>query len=560
MKTAKLVIIRLLIVILTAFFVVQINTVKVIAEDTSNVQFERSITGATGYTFCQTNLLKTPQKNSDVIITIDAGEAFTILDEIGTYWIIQYYDAIGFVEYKNCLINLPDIMPSIEYNISNAEYSVYRCNNEDIPELTGMQLYYIGKPYNKRLGKNEFVAPIAYSTAKYIAKAQYLANEKGYSLKIYDTYRPHEVTDLASRKLSRFYNDNTEIQKVINTYTENGKSYSWGQGWFLASGVSTHNTGAALDVTLVNLETGEEAEMPSPMHELSTLSVKYPSGSSKTYAVGMTEEAILLDEIFKEAGMSGLASEWWHFQDNATYARLKTLNNGDFQVNDVVSMKELDATFILIDYIHKNKITNINYELYQSYIPESPETKPLMVVIPGMGGGFDGSYTITGLYQYIQDKSLAPDCTIVFFYRPGYNAKIDKDLVKGVIDSMPHTDLYYCGFSLGAWDFHKYLSTGDYKKAILIDGYDTNFTSETTLEDVIVVQSYENHCDEYEMALYSMWEQNNNLDYLVIDLTEQRAHVECAWWLFAPTDEEYYKYKSVDFKYPVYDIMSKLGV
>ena len=74
MKTAKLVIIRLLIVILTAFFVVQINTVKVIAEDTSNVQFERSITGATGYTFCQTNLLKTPQKNSDVLITIDAGD------------------------------------------------------------------------------------------------------------------------------------------------------------------------------------------------------------------------------------------------------------------------------------------------------------------------------------------------------------------------------------------------------------------------------------------------------------------------------------------------------
>ena len=83
--------------------------------------------------------------------------------------------------------------------------------------------------------------------------------------------------------------------------------------------------------------------------------------------------------------------------------------------------------------------------------------------------------------------------------------RIDKDLVKGVIDSMPHTDLYYCGFSLGAWDFHKYVSTGDYKKAILIDGYDTNFASETSLEDVIVVQSYENHCDEYEMALYSMW-------------------------------------------------------
>lgn len=47
-----------------------------------------------------------------------------------------------------------------------------------------------------------------YSTAKKVAKAQYIAHSFNYSLMIYDTYRPKTVTALVAEKLSELYNTN----------------------------------------------------------------------------------------------------------------------------------------------------------------------------------------------------------------------------------------------------------------------------------------------------------------------------------------------------------------
>ena len=526
---------------------------KVYASEDENY-FEKSIVGATGWSTCSQNAKEQPNANSKNLFTVEPGNAFCILSEVGNYWCIKYGQDIGFIEHKWCFINLPDVIPSIEYNITNAYSSIYRSSLQDIPELTGEQLYDLGKTYNPRLGYDEFAVPMLYSTSKIVAKAQYIAHSFNYSLMICDAYRPKSVTTLAAEKLSVLYNSNEEVKKNINTLVDDEKSYGWGQSWFLAQGTSTHNTGAALDVTLVDIETREEIPMQSPMHELSTFSCKYTSGSSKTFVSTMTEDAINLDLIFTEAGMTGLASEWWHFQDNAGYSRILGKTGGcTFQIEGIASEKEYMAYYYLSHALDKNIEVCKGYRIYR---PNEAESKPLMVFIPGMGGGIDGSYNITGLYQYIQDGTVVPDCTVVFFYRDGYNGKIKSSYVKEVVDSLPHTDLYYCGFSLGAWDFHKYLDVGDFKKAILIDGFDLEFDTETSLEEVYVVQSYEHYVDQYNQTLYGMYENNPDLDYQVIDLTDNRAHVECGWWLFAPTDAEYFKYKDVDFDYPVFDIMS----
>lgn len=538
--------------IIIMLIVVGIFNVKVYAEESENY-FEKSIIGATGWSTCDQSAKEQPNANSKTVFTVSAGNAFCILSEVGNYWCVQYGHDVGFIEHKWCFINLPDVIPSIEYNITNAYSSIYRSSLQDIPELTGEQLYDLGKVYNSRLGYEEFAVPMLYSTSKKVAKAQYIAHSFNYSLMICDSYRPKSVTILAAEKLGILYNTNAEVKQNINTLIDNGKSYGWGQSWFLAQGTSTHNTGAALDVTLVDIETREEIAMQSPMHELSTLSCKYTSGSSNEFVSTMTEDAINLDLIFTEAGMTGLASEWWHFQDNSGYSRILGKTGGcTFQIQDIASVKESTA------YYYLSQAFDHTYKNYRVYVPEDPANKPLMIFIPGMGGGIDGSYNITGLYQYIQDGSVEPDCTVVFFYRDGYNGKIKSSYVKEVVDSLPHTDLYYCGFSLGAWDFHKYLNVGDFKKALLIDGYDLDFMSETSLEEVYVVQSYEHYVDQYNETLYSMYEANSDFEYQVIDLTDTRAHVECGWWLFAPNDEEYFKYKKTDFSYPVFDIMSKI--
>lgn len=517
--------------------------INVNAEESTNY-FELSIVGSTGWTTIKTDIKSKPDCMSSTILTIDEGQAFCVLQEINNYWLIKYNNTIGFIDNTYCFINLPDVCPSIYYDITNSYKSIYKTSYINIPELTGYQLYELDKTYNNKLGYDEFAVPILYSTAKLIAQAQYIANDNGYSLKIYDSYRPNKVTLYASNKLSNMYNSDESIRPNID---------SWGSNWFLASGISTHNTGSAIDVTLVDLSTGEEVTMQTPMHELSSLSCKYESPFSKNYNSAMTEESILMDEIFTSVGLTGLASEWWHFQDNIRYQDMISHSYVcNFQITEVVSLPIYTAYYYISQMYNSSSSVN---ETYRIYTPENPETKPLMIFIPGMGGGVNESYNITGLYQYIQDGTVKPDCTIVFFYRDKYNGKIKSSYVKSVIDSLPHTDLYYCGFSLGAWDFHKYLNVGDFTKAILIDGYDTTFDTETSLEEIYVVQSYEHYVDEYNKVLTEMYNNNSNLKYEVIDLTNNPAHVECGWWLFAPTNEEYFKYKSVDFEYPVFNIM-----
>ena len=104
--------------------------------------------------------------------------------------------------------------------------------------------------------------------------------------------------------------------------------------------MSTHLIGCAMDVTLAKVRRvryrlsggyryAEVAEyevcvMPTPIHELSAAAVsleKPVSSSSPTAwrevepAPTMTEDALRLKRYWTQAGLSPLASEWWHFND-----------------------------------------------------------------------------------------------------------------------------------------------------------------------------------------------------------------------------------------------------
>jgi hypothetical protein len=75
---------------------------------------------------------------------------------------------------------------------------------------------------------------------------------------------------------------------------------------FLAGGYSQHNRGVALDLTLVKLSDGKEVEMQTPIHDLSWYS---ELDQNNKYSRA-------LYNIMTRNGFGGLASEWWHFQDN----------------------------------------------------------------------------------------------------------------------------------------------------------------------------------------------------------------------------------------------------
>ena len=243
------------------------------------------------------------------------------------------------------MINLPDIEPSIIYNITNADRSIYKSSGFKLPNVTDSKLYKSGKVYNNRIGRYEFIVPVSYGTAKKISKAEEFAKKDGYTLKIYDAYRPKGVTDKIYNSLSKLYNSNNVVKYNVDiSVGKSGRKYYWGPGWFLAQSISTHNTGSAIDVTLANIKTGVELKMPTTMHELSTRAIKYYSpGVNRVpanYSKEMNANAKRLDMYCTKAGLTTLSSEWWHFEDKNSHNMIYNYLRGGckFHPTSIVSL------------------------------------------------------------------------------------------------------------------------------------------------------------------------------------------------------------------------------
>jgi len=97
----------------------------------------------------------------------------------------------------------------------------------------------------------------------------------------------------------------TQYDTYFKIMTNNGRFHL---GSFLARVTSAHNRGIALDLTIEEIDSGEELKMQSAMHDLSWYSATYLNN----------DNAKLLEKYMTGVGMRGLTSEWWHFQDDET--------------------------------------------------------------------------------------------------------------------------------------------------------------------------------------------------------------------------------------------------
>ena len=316
--------------------------------------FEKSLFGSTGWAAIDLPLKESASSSSNTVTTVSEGTPFLILGQNGNYWEIKYNDYHGYIEHDYCMINLPDVIPSIKYNITNASASVYKSSGYDItsqsivgdnsrPEynITGSKLYSAGKVQNVRVGGDEYIVPSLYSTAKKIAKAEVLAIQNNKRLMIYDSYRPVSVSQSVSDAFAALINSNSNVAAGLS---------GWDISWFIAtispgSHMSAHNVGTAIDVSLWDSQSGQEvADMPTAMHELSNQAVRCSDSSCNQLSSGMSNSAsaMLLSNIMTDSnvGMGTLASEWWHFQDNDGLNRLKTATNTtgrNFQPTSIAS-------------------------------------------------------------------------------------------------------------------------------------------------------------------------------------------------------------------------------
>lgn len=292
--------------------------------------FELPLVGASGIMGINSHLYDRIEGNQTQ--SLSSGEGFYVLEEDDLWWKIMLQDSTsGWVLWEDCLINLPDIVPSIVYDNPYASLCTSCSLGKDIPNVTGHKLYHCTF-FNKRLNKEEYLTPVLYQTAKKIQKLQQNALSDDYSLLIYEGYRPMSVQNQLIEGLSTLMSQDAEVYEALT-------SPPWSGDWFVSTGISNHQKGQAVDMTLVKVEetqlayTGDyqylevtqfqELEMPTVFDELSPLAAvfSFPVSTSNdqwksaSFGENMTESAILLHNYATEVGFVPLASEWWHFTD-----------------------------------------------------------------------------------------------------------------------------------------------------------------------------------------------------------------------------------------------------
>lgn len=134
-------------------------------------------------------------------------------------------------------------------------------------------------------------ASLRYGTVKKLAAAQETLLQQGYSLKIWDAYRP-------VRAQFRLWEICPDPVYVANPNT----------------GHSRHSKGNTVDVTLVCAD-GTEVPMPSGFDDFSALADRDYSDVSAEAA----RNAEILEQAMAQSGFEGYSGEWWHYSDSTDY-------------------------------------------------------------------------------------------------------------------------------------------------------------------------------------------------------------------------------------------------
>ena len=143
---------------------------------------------------------------------------------------------------------------------------------------------------------NNFTGRVLYSQARAflqgvaadaLMRARDSAMKEGYGLTVFDAYRPWRVT-------KQLWDATPSSQR---NYVANPK-----QG-------SRHNRGCAVDLSLHDLETGMQVEMPSAFDDFSERAHRnFMAASAEAIA-----NRARLARYMEVEGFIGMSNEWWHF-------------------------------------------------------------------------------------------------------------------------------------------------------------------------------------------------------------------------------------------------------
>lgn len=163
------------------------------------------------------------------------------------------------------MVELKSLIPNLQYELRYASTD----------NFTGKRMY----------PRNTHTTYLRLKPAIALAKVAEDLKEKGLGIKIWDAYRPYRTT-------VRFWKLIHDERFVANP--------SKGSG---------HNRGTAVDLTLVDLKTGKELDMPTPFDDFSSTAYH---GATNIDDVRI-KNRILLKTTMEKFGFVPLETEWWHY-------------------------------------------------------------------------------------------------------------------------------------------------------------------------------------------------------------------------------------------------------
>ncbi len=176
---------------------------------------------------------------------------------------ISAYDSVVSADSLKKLVDLeiyvPGIQPDIRYATSN--------------NFTHKKIYTSAKAYARL------------SVARALAAVQADLKLQGLGLKVYDAYRPYAATLL-------FYETYRDTLFVAAPWKG-----------------SRHNRGCAVDVSLIDLKTGKELDMPTPFDDFT---IKASSSFLTLPPKVLANRQILIDAMNSHK-FTVYPTEWWHF-------------------------------------------------------------------------------------------------------------------------------------------------------------------------------------------------------------------------------------------------------
>ena len=197
--------------------------------------------------------------------------------------------------------------------------SLVGCTNTNLPKgfvyvtdvvpdaILEMRYYSTYNFVGKRIDR--YLAPVAILTeeaAQALSKANEDLRQQGYAIKIFDAYRPQDAVD----HFIRWAKDDKDTLMKEYFYPDIEKELIVTDKYIKER--STHSRGSTVDITLIDMRTGQELDMGSSFDLFGPVS----NPETKLITSKQAANRVILRNYMEKAGFTISEVEWWHFTLN----------------------------------------------------------------------------------------------------------------------------------------------------------------------------------------------------------------------------------------------------